>query len=246
MPDIRNRDDLERQLQSALTRAYAQGRRVLLAALYEEGMTTRDLANVPLDVLGEMQSDVVAAIQPILRQAYQDAAREFSGAMGYGLDDTQLNEQAVQWSSRHTNQLVSQLFQTTVRQLQQTAQQAENVPLTQRGLNSILLGILSVNRVVTTALTEITNAVSAGENFIETQLTAQQVTVEKLWFTRLDERVCPVCAPRHAKPEGTNWQLPPPAHPRCRCYLGYRITSADGTQRILFDDEQEARRLRRR
>ena len=79
------------------------------------------------------------------------------------------------------------------------------------------------------AVTEITKAVSAGEtiaNEILRREVGKQLT--RRWWTRDDERVCPVCGPLHRKLE-FEWhgQFPSgtPAHPECRCWMTYELRS---------------------
>lgn len=56
-------------------------------------------------------------------------------------------------------------------------------------------------------------------------------TLVAFWQTENDAKVCPICSPNHNKREKpgdpTNWTelFPsgPPAHPRCRCYLEWKL-----------------------
>lgn len=51
------------------------------------------------------------------------------------------------------------------------------------------------------------------------KITAQEEKAKWLvWITMGDDRVCPICEPRHLKMYRTHWFLPRmPAHSRCRC-----------------------------
>jgi hypothetical protein len=47
-----------------------------------------------------------------------------------------------------------------------------------------------------------------------------------IWQTSNDERVCPICGPKHGK-EITDGKFPP-AHPRCRCWVTYEFPEGEG------------------
>lgn len=67
---------------------------------------------------------------------------------------------------------------------------------------------------------------SLSQNFVwklvnnAVKITAQRDPLVKvlIWVTAADDKVCPICAPRHMKEYLTHWFLPQmPAHPGCRC-----------------------------
>lgn len=89
-----------------------------------------------------------------------------------------------------------------------------------------------------TAATETTAGNSAGANGALNAARAAGVPMVLRWFTRADDRVCPICGPLHRKSIDL-WELVvsntqssgrasalasirenngPPAHPNCRCY----------------------------
>lgn len=54
-------------------------------------------------------------------------------------------------------------------------------------------------------------------------------TITEIWITEKDGFVCPICRPLHKKPrEFWDDKFPggPRAHPRCRCWLIYRVMNA--------------------
>lgn len=58
-------------------------------------------------------------------------------------------------------------------------------------------------------------------------------TVEAIWRTEPDDRVCPICRPLHGQPEESWSQVypdGPPGHPNCRCVLEIRGGRQDGKQ----------------
>jgi hypothetical protein len=73
------------------------------------------------------------------------------------------------------------------------------------------------------AVTEVTRASVEGERAQVRELAAQGVVLVATWQTANDELVCPVCGPRNGRREGDGWDSPPPAHPRCRCWLNHEV-----------------------
>lgn len=244
MPNPENREQFEQDLEAVLEKAFRNARRGLEQSLYRDGLTMRDLALLPPDALQDIRNDMIQDIQPILYTGYLQAAQTFAASIQYSLDEDTLQEHALTWSATYTPQLVDGVLDTSRNRLSQMATQAEPLPLNRRRLAGILLIIFALSRIMTIARTEITNAFSAGEHEVQRQLQGNGATVTPVWFTQEDERVCPICAPRHGKKQGDGWQNPPPAHPRCRCYEGYMIDK-DGKRTIVFDDEIIARQLRR-
>lgn len=243
MPDLEAREQLENDLERVLIRAFASARKVLEDALYKEGMTTADLGNIPADILREIQRDLERTISPILHDGYIRAAQNFSEQLNYHIDPDELNIRADEWVNRYVPLLVGGLLSNRLRRLSRIAQQ-EAQALSKRDLSKILLLIFALGATAIIARTEITNAISAGEMTIEERLKQAGAIVDPLWFTQNDEKVCPICEPRHGKKKGNGWHTDPPAHPRCRCYKGYRI-ELNGRVTVIFDDEAIARQLRR-
>ncbi|MFN9110292.1 MAG: phage minor head protein [Bacteroidota bacterium] len=83
--------------------------------------------------------------------------------------------------------------------------------------------VLSVDRAESIAITETTIAASGGEEIVEDEAKAQGIRLDVIWYTKEDERVCPICGSLHNTTESV-WSRVgrPPAHPRCRCWLVYR------------------------
>lgn len=80
------------------------------------------------------------------------------------------------------------------------------------------------SRSETISITEITSSVGEGEYTVRDALEEAGVSITAVWHTARDDRVCPICAPYHLRPE-VYWidEFPygPPVHPRCRCYLDW-------------------------
>jgi hypothetical protein len=72
--------------------------------------------------------------------------------------------------------------------------------------------------------TEVTTALSrARGDYWQDILADEDLVAKEVWFTELDDRVCPICLPRHGKAKGEGWSYPPPAHPLCRCTTDFVV-----------------------
>ena len=98
-------------------------------------------------------------------------------------------------------------------------------------------GYLHRYRAITIARTELAFAYNFGQLEAIRQANAAGFfdgQVVKVWMTAHDERVCPHCGPLDGMTVGLEETYPgataaipytyvPPAHPRCRCAVGYRV-----------------------
>ncbi len=122
-------------------------------------------------------------------------------------------------------------------------------------LAALLLLVFSESRALTVGITETTRLISAGEAWAagsvrrtdagrmvvvdhEGRPTGEELppgeqlvggrTLVAFWITERDGKVCPVCSELHGhRAEVWQSQFPsgPPAHPRCRCYLVWRVAT---------------------
>lgn len=229
MPELPNRFELERELTQELSRVLNQARQEIVSLVWASGnesVRQGDLSQVPQSVWATLQREIQRTLQLALADAFVSAAENFAQQTGYGLDMDQLAATGQQWAAQYAPQVAAQMVDTRRDNLQQLAQTAPDVALRRRDLVAVLLGGLAIGTIATAAITELTHANSQGERYVSEQLREGGVQVEEVWQTREDERVCPVCAPLHDRSDG--WQFPPPKHPRCRCYLAYRLTWPDG------------------
>ncbi len=79
-------------------------------------------------------------------------------------------------------------------------------------------------------VTETTRAYYQGGKVMADEVRAAGIQMVAVWHTANDERVCPICGPlngvRETSPGSGVWpgmQGPPPAHPNCRCSIGYEV-----------------------
>jgi hypothetical protein len=241
MPELINRAPFERDLTEALARILEKARRNLVNALYHEGFTQRELANIPLDVLQDLRADLLKELQQAIPPAFVDTARDYAGLLAYALDETQLQAAAQTWMAEFLPDLVNGMLDTTATELRRIAQTAPDVPLERRVLLGILGGValFGVARAIAVARTTATHINSAAENAINEDLRQSPavVEIEEIFYTKEDERVCPQCLPLHEKVLDENDERPP-LHPNCRCERKYRITYSDGTVVIVRSSEE--------
>lgn len=63
------------------------------------------------------------------------------------------------------------------------------------------------------------------------------------WYTSMDDRVCPICGPRHGERYGVG-TTKPPAHTRCRCWMAPVVDGKARTARTQYKHlDGEARKI---
>ena len=141
------------------------------------------------------------------------------------VDDAETGAQVSSWARETANARADQLTETT-RQNVTTAQQNYVAGMSEDDLTALLAAGFGPRRPDAIAVTETTASMSRGVSIYQALIAAFTVNSMRVWNTRLDERVCPICGPLHGKRFpvwGEQFPLGPPAHPFCRCYETLRI-----------------------
>jgi len=138
-----------------------------------------------------------------------------------GVDWGLVNQGAIDWAARYTFELVKGIHDTDRKMLQSAIRGYFEQEQTIGELEKQIRRSFSPVRAEMIAQTEVTRASSQGEQKVAQELEKQGIRLTPIWNTSVDERVCPICMPRNGK-EITDG-LFPPAHPRCRCSLSYRL-----------------------
>ena len=210
--ELPNRDALERDFASRLTRLSARHRRELTDLVG----TPPDAANVPPEFWQRVEREVDEELAGVLLLIFI-ASSEFHGA-----DDETAATWGDTWSQQRAG-LVSREYATYSREMLDAAGASWQLkPPTRGELSGDLTSIFGPDRASKIAVNETTLTQTIGGNF------AVEATVglsaEDTWFTRNDDRVCPFCSPLHATPRLV-WtrEAPdgPPLHVNCRCWLVY-------------------------
>lgn len=179
-----------------------------------------DLANVPFDYWQSGWKDIQKDAEPILVDAYIDAAMDQSEGIGIGIDWGLINNEAANWARTSLSDLLQKMYQTTYEGVNETVPRFYVEQWTIDDLRSRLERWHSPRRAELIATTETTRAMVEGERAAVEQMRAETgIEFVPVWLTANDELVCPFCGPRHNK-EITD-DMYPPAHPRCRCMVAY-------------------------
>jgi hypothetical protein len=216
--DIINRDDLERKLARILGRDMRAELSKLLAYL---GDPPR-LANVPMDYWSNGYRDIQKDVEPVLMDIFLAQAEGLMAEIGIGVDWDMVNLTASQWSREHTEQILRDMFAIRYDHLNTTIPRFYEEGWNLGQLQGELEKWYSPVRAQMIAVTETTRASVEGERALVWQLEKENgVRMTPVWQTANDERVCPICGPKHGKPI-TDGQYPP-AHPNCRCWVTYEF-----------------------
>jgi hypothetical protein len=213
-----NRDELERRLAKVVGKDLQDELKKLLDYL---GDPPR-LANVPNEYWSRGWRDIQKDVEPILLDIYLQQAEALMTDVNIGVSWDQVNQQASNWSRDHTEQVLSEMFNRRYEHLNETIPRFYEEGWNIGQLTTELERWYDPVRAEMIAVTETTRAAVEGERAYVEQLRRELgVNLVPVWNTANDERVCPICGPKHRK-EITDGVYPP-AHPRCRCYLSYTI-----------------------
>jgi HK97 family phage portal protein len=213
------RDEAERRLQRELERVLMDHQ----AAAAEAVRTGQVDA-----LIAALSSSLQAAISPeITRIAYEEVLRQ-ALEVGIAFDPAVVNAAALDWAQRYTFDLVRGICDTTRSLLQQAIGQYIATPgMTEGQLEALIAPAFGPVRAQMIAVTETTRAYSQATSLYQRLLSEMEFETTRVWRTRHDERVCPICGPLENQPE-VDWpeglRSGPPAHVNCRCWtvLEYR------------------------
>ncbi len=219
MPEIPQRDDLEHEMARLFGELLA--RQVLW--ILEQLGDPPDASRVDWNKLLTVPEEQIEAIIALLERVFISSAAAVVDEVGIGVDWGLVNERAIQWAQQYTFELVPGINDTSRRIIRQALSTYFAEPFTLAELRERLAPTFGPVRAEMIAVTEITRASVQGELMVADLLRSQGIQTRAIWQTSNDEHVCPICAPRHNKPQGEGWSDPPPAHQRCRCWLNHEV-----------------------
>ena len=221
MPDIPDRDKLERKL----ARILGSMNKRQLASLLEYMGDPPDINKVPPEFWDQAGKELAAAVLPFSEGVYLDAAERMLEEVSVGVDWNLVNSAASNWAQQYSFELVTGINNTSRQAIQRAVSAYYTEGMTQGQLEERLSRIYSPVRAEMIARTEVTRAAVQGEWAFVREIRQQGIEMVEVWKTRNDDRVCPICGPRHNKKRGDGWDSDnePPAHPRCRCWLNHEI-----------------------
>lgn len=224
MPEIPDREALERRVSAALRRLRGEQRTRLLAHLG----SPPDPSRVPESFWREIEDDDRELLLLLLLPVAVASGERVAGALGLSMDRGRVESIVRQRIEDRVSSVSRDAAVRSKEILIGMADPRETVP---QGLD--LDSIFGDTRIETQAITEITQANSIGELSIVRDVDdpeapvpqgdgTEKPTVFVTWKTERDASVCPVCRPLDGRPE-PEWvdKFPdgPPAHPNCRCTL---------------------------
>jgi hypothetical protein len=217
MADVVNRDKLE----ALLARTISRDLRGQLSELMGLLGDPPNVFNVPSSFWDRSGEQLRSTIEPILQDIYLQQAETALNETSIGVDWGLINQSAIEWSSQYTFDLVRGLTDRSRVLLRNSIDAYFRNPTTLGDLQRSLSGAFSPMRAEMIAVTEVTRAAAEGEQRVVNQIIADNPGMESIdiWLTNRDDITCPICAPRHQQPRGSNWTENPPAHVRCRCWL---------------------------
>lgn len=215
--NIEDRDGLERKLARVLGRLLAAQMGRLLELLGDPP----NMSNLPINFWGDAGKEMAGVLRPFLESLYVESAKQMMDNVGIGVDWALVNENAAEWASRYSFELVTGINNTSRNTLQRAVNRYFADGQTIGELTSRLSRSFGPVRAEMIAVTEVTRAATEGEREFVAELVSDGVKMIPIWQTSNDDRVCPICGPRHNKPIEDGQY--PPAHVRCRCWVNHEI-----------------------
>lgn len=230
MADLLTRDDWEAEL----ARRFGSRMRANLRQLMAHLGDPPSMDDVPAEFWTQMEADLASEFEPVFYDIAIESAEQMLGDTPLGVEWGLVNESAATFAREHTFNLVTQITDSQRRDTQEWISRFFSDGLTMDELGRGLSRAYGPVRAELIASTEVTRAAVEGEIGFMEELVRSGVPVQRQWQTSMDESVCPVCAPLNEQvqswgmlfehPDGRVFEKPP-AHPRCRCWLNYDVTT---------------------
>lgn len=194
------------------------------------------LANLSESFWRRHTHDLASVVGVHIEGVFLEQAERLVGSIPIGVDWALVNEQAANWASRYTFELVNGIEKTTRRGLQLSIDKYYRLGQTRGQLEQSISRLFPRHRVEAIAVTEISRSAVWGEWSVVGELISQGSRLTGTWATSNDELVCPICGPLNENPQsGTDqlgqpyWVHPgsgatyglDPAHVRCRCWRNW-------------------------
>jgi len=217
MAELADRDKLEASLARELAKLAAPQVGKLIAALGDPPK----LSNVSDSFWKDYGADLKAALSTALTKVYIQQAQGLVDQASADVNWDQINQDAADWASAYSFELVKGITDTTKESLQGIVKDAIEQSQPLEDVRAAIEPLFGPSRAATIATTELTRAASEGESAVVDTLKDQGVDMVGTWMTREDELVCPICGDL----DGTEVDPDnlPPAHPNCRCSVGWEI-----------------------
>ena len=162
------------------------------------------------------ETAIAAAVTPMLETAVRAALADAADLVpSASIDWTMVNEGAAELAEQRAKAFAAESVSTTKRQISELIARGIRARTPQK----LLLGQIQTTlgrRAMVEAVTEITRVYAQANQ----RAWQQSKAVKALrWRTAVDDRVCPVCGPRHNTTLAIDSTQIPPAHYGCRCWI---------------------------
>lgn len=193
-----------------------------------------DPANVPESFWQEVQEETERMLLAMLFFVFLASANFHAGGKSSGsgltiLQQTLIDQQAGDYARQRSSAVAERYtitsrkrFATLARKLEEALADPDKPRMTKAETAKGTAKVFGPSRASEISITETTAAQSSGGE-AGVKLTFG-VSLDDLWITEKDQRVCPICRPLHntkRKTWGLEFFSGPPAHPSCRCYIKY-------------------------
>ena len=166
------------------------------------------------------QEDLLRILAPQLEQIYYEDFTANTERFGLTFDIEVGATDSLDFIRRYSFDLVSGITDTTRRGIQDAISKFYSQgDFLLEDVAQSLFRYYSPSRAELIAVTEVTRA--SGRELAD----RYGLNIVDIWLTANDDRVCPICGPRHQQDITDN--IYPPAHVRCRCGIRQEIRSED-------------------
>ena len=204
-----------------------------------------DLDAVPQSFWDGISTELKPVLMQTLTDIYLESGKEFVANAAIDVQWHLVNKAAAEWAKRHTDKLVSDLYQTNIDGTGALVDSFYSDQWTLGDLEDRLGKLFGVDRAKVIAPTEITRASVEGERGVVSQIEDETGwKLPEVWRTSEDEKVCPICGGHDGHEEGDGWTGAvdgPPAHPECLCWTVHELPNLKNLTPTFSETAREGR-----
>lgn len=235
MPDLINRNRHEQDFAYGYSAVLADHR----ASLLTYGVDR--LEERPAEAWTADKEKVAAALLLLLYRPFVDSHNAMTGGNGVIRRPGDIIADFQDWATPYARTTAGGIVDTTREIAVRAAQELRKYGVDARGGDGAslfpttpqayaelrdaltLASVADVNRIARTAITEVTNAATAGEIVAAREIERRiGVRLEPFVVVSNDDRVCPVCRPKNGRRCEDSGIGFPTFHVACRCYIDWR------------------------
>ena len=186
------------------------------------------------DDFWEEQARSLEPFRTKLREVAERGARDTLNRLGFNVGQTGYipTEEILGWIERYSFEMIGGITETSRRYVERALIKAFTTSgFTKGDFEALISPWFGPVRAEMIATTELTRAYYEGGAAAIRQVEDAGFEMVHIWNTNNDGLVCDICYPRnqtagYGYPAGDyeyGWEDPPPAHPRCRCWVTYKL-----------------------